>query len=305
MSAARTASRSHVSSLSVSNVPKLTPSLVNKVAEAMGDRFSAGAIVQHIAKVRCKMQVEKDTDKPELLVPPAVRKGSITRPASSTYTKKRKVTNPAEASQASNSSSTTKSKGNKIKRESGEDGDDEATLKTEYSDSDGEYHEGAANKKKAKKVKKPTGKRGGGSKPPTPAPVKTDIEDDVGNVATAPGSPGVHTRGVKADYREMADEEEVSGLEDYEDENAEPAPKPSARKLPSSTEIASPNAKSEEKALVIRSQVPRATPRFNKSGAASMPSITDGSDGYDGYNGFTGYGGFNHVSARAFADTNN
>ncbi|RMD43176.1 hypothetical protein DV735_g1960, partial [Chaetothyriales sp. CBS 134920] len=53
-----------------------------RVAELMGPRFTEGAIVQHIAKVRNKMQDEKEKSNPDLLVPPPNKRSSVPKASS-------------------------------------------------------------------------------------------------------------------------------------------------------------------------------------------------------------------------------
>ena len=249
----------------------------------MGTKFSEGAIVQHLAKLRNKL----DTDG-ILPVPPPLKRGSVTKPTSSTYKstpKKRKANDFEETMQAVNKNNIAKPKGRKMKREFDADGDDD----------DSDYGAGNKKKKKTKKSKKTIVKQEADTAAPTPTSVKEQVEEESGAPGSATPSPGMHTRGLKFDYANMAgnsSEYEDSGLEEYEFAEADDlVPKSSARKSPPSSKIASPKAKVVEKTPV---KVPQAPALGNNSGAAFMPAI--GSS-------FTGFNNFNQVCSILFVNT--
>jgi hypothetical protein len=202
----------------------------------MGPKFSAGAIIQHLAKLRTKMQ------EVGLTVPPPLKKGITTKETSKIYTvgnnKKRKPGDEEAFARAVQNANATamanapvegendttpparrgKSR-KKIKKELSDD-EDEDMQEPELYDSDGDY---GVPKKKAKKnhKKKPSHKRSdSSSSPPT---IKSEPDEDV----KADIAPAGDARQIRPDYSELGngcdDDEEAD--ETYEEAyDAPPSP---------------------------------------------------------------------------------
>ncbi len=181
----------------------------------MGPKFSNGAIVQHLAKLRAKM-VEADLE--DVPIPPPLKKGMTTKEPSKIYApgnKRKKAGQPAGATRTANSANPTritptrrtKPKGKNIKKE---DSDDESEEEPDLYDSDEEW---GAPKKRAKKIKKsPVEKERLSNAGISPKTVKADSDDEDVKHEGKEGSPGMNARGRRLNYAQMdngADEEEV------------------------------------------------------------------------------------------------
>jgi hypothetical protein len=216
----------HVSRCPLDPSPPLTILLVERVAELMGEKFSAGAIVQHLAKLRQKM-AEAELDVP---IPPPLKKGVATKEPSKIYAtgvKKGKAGNVAKAITRATAESGTATptpagrRGTKRKNIKKEQlSDDEDVEDPELWDSDEEY--GAAPRKKAKKTKKPAVKKSKAlDSELSPKTVKDEEEDQ--EVKENSGSPSMHTRGVRPNYRVMEglgeDDEETPESEEDEEKD--------------------------------------------------------------------------------------
>ena len=193
---------------------------VDRVAELMGPKFSNGAIVQHLAKLRAKM-VEADLE--DVPIPPPLKKGMTTKEPSKIYAPGNKRKKPTAAAGAVGAAAarapatpparkTTKAKGKKIKKEAS---DDESEEEPDFYDSDEEW---GVSKKKAKKAKKsPVKKERLSDSEVSPKTVKADSEGEDVKDGEKEDSPGMSTRGRRLNYAQMengAGEEEVDGEED-------------------------------------------------------------------------------------------
>lgn len=283
-------------------------SSVEKVATLMGPKFSAGAIVQHLAKLRTKMQ------EVGLEVPPPLKKGVTTKEASKIYTaptnKKRKASDGdgfARAIQNANASAMAgggdadgnsaiparrgQGRGKKIKKENLSDDEDEE--EPELYDSDGDYGTPAP-KKKAKRPtkKKTTRKTSNGSV--SPGTIKA--EPDGPEVKDEDGSPALTTRHVRPNYAEL--EGGYGGVEDetddsYEDDGDDAPPSPPGE---GHTGIPTPED-DDQKTLVQTPTTPKEKSR------AKTPKMEDGDlrlgdDLMGGY--FNGHSGFVSLSSQCF-----
>ena len=274
------ASVSHVSHAQPNIPPTLTNSIQgDDVAELMGPKFSGGAIVQHLAKLRVKM-VEADM-KP---LPPPLKKGMTTTAPSSLYApnKKRKASVAATRASASAAdddgagaaptapTTTTrrakpKSKATKVKKEDSDSDSDEIDLPEDQdSDSDGEF---GASKPQAKKAKTKPASQGAKYSAATPSPkaIKTDESDNDGH------SPSMNTRGRRLNYAEMMNpvDNEDNDEDDADDDGNEKlaTPTPAAMSgLPVSTPSPMPPRTPSDS--IIKARTP-ATPRRGGNAAAS------------------------------------
>ena len=132
------------------------------VAKLMGEKFSDGAIVQHMSKLRQKM-VEN-----ELPVPPPLKRGTTVVPSkiyatSGTVRRKSMPDTPTAASTAVSTPKAKQSASKKRNRRSGLDSDSDTQPNEDDMDiddtSDDEYGASGKKKKKQAKAKKVTKKR--------------------------------------------------------------------------------------------------------------------------------------------------
>ena len=245
MPATKVVSASHVCDTLPAVRPTTDSDTVDRVAELMGPKFSNGAIVQHLAKLRAKMV---DANLEDVPIPPPLKKGMTTKEPSKIYSpgNKRKksvaVTGATGAAAALAPATpparkTTKAKGRKIKKEAS---DDESEDEPDFYDSDEEY---GAPKKKSKKVKKSPVKQ---EKVPdaglSPKTVKADSDGEGVKDEGKEDSPGMNTRGRRLDYSQMNDAEDEETEEDeaadvqYEEATDDPAATP-AEPVPSDSDF--------------------------------------------------------------------
>ncbi|RMZ74811.1 hypothetical protein DV737_g5714, partial [Chaetothyriales sp. CBS 132003] len=211
-----------------------------RVAELMGPRFSEGAIVQHIAKVRSKMQDEKEKTNPELLVPPPNKRGSVTKPASAmcyANTRQRNTSDFSDLTYESN----IKSKRVKVKRE----------LEQDHGDRDADYEWRSRETSSVKKCKKIIpGKQPQDILTLRYSRAKPVADDDSEDACSPMSTPARPRRGTKANYASVVDgmsDNEESGTEDLiHGECSKPGldPQLSVRNPSSSRKEFSPNVAS-------------------------------------------------------------
>lgn len=167
----------------------------------MGPKFSGGACVQHLAKLRSRMEEE------EIPVPPPLARGLVTTKPSSVYAKngaprkrKTKTTDDAEETPPPNpSTSPVPSKKRKIKKEAGIKEESDAEMPDLYDDSDDDGYAPAKKKKrkaatKSKSKKKKNAKQNAGDTTPE--------ADNSDKTPTPPptGSANMRTRGNRVNY---------------------------------------------------------------------------------------------------------
>lgn len=213
---------------------------VDRVAELMGPKFSNGAIVQHLAKLRAKM-VEADLE--DVPIPPPLKKGVTTKEPSKIYApgnKRKKATAAAGAIGAPAtppSRKTTKAKGKKIKKEAS---DDESEEEPDLYDSDEEW--GAPNKKAKKNKKSPVKKENASDSGVSPKTVKADSDGEDVKDEGKEHSLGMNTRGRRLNYAQMNGAEDEEALEDEEadvqyEETTDDAVATPAQPLPSDSDF--------------------------------------------------------------------
>ena len=176
---------------------------VADVARNMGPVFTEGAIVQHLAKLRNKMDEDNTRDDLQLPVPGKVGRGTVTKPASRAYAKPVPKVNgvpkfaevsdmneeelaAAETQRAAKG----KGKGKRTKKEMSDD-DTIDEIPSLY-DSDADY--GAPNSKRGRKARKTTTKKEKSVSPK--AESKLEIE-------SGEEAPVMQTRGIRRNYAQM------------------------------------------------------------------------------------------------------
>lgn len=193
------------------------------VAKLMGDKFSDGAIVQHLSKLRQKMI---DNGLP---VPPPLKRGTTVVPSRiyATSGGARRKSMPETPTTPSTAVTTPKAKPSVAKkrtRRSGMDSDSDSQPENmDIADtSDDEY--GASGRKKKKQQRQPKPKQAP-KKEDENGTVEEDREDTVMNSPSVAGEtikesietpgPATRTRGVRPDYSKLEqvsdDEESLSG----------------------------------------------------------------------------------------------
>ena len=204
----------------------------------MGEKFTEGAIIQHLAKLRQKMVAN------DMPVPPPLKRGTVVAP-SKIYAPagtKRKAPPPATdapAGKPPTAQRSRKPRGRKPHDASDEE-DSDVDVKLEGTDdSDGEYGVSVSNKKrrvsskKAKKAIKQTARKEAEEEEAADrvakVPANSAKEEEEKSEATEQGSdtnsPPARTRGVIQDYSKLeegsnSDEEDEESLEpEDEDEN--------------------------------------------------------------------------------------
>ena len=189
----------HSSSLTTTNSAS-----VADVARNMGPVFTEGAIVQHLAKLRNKMDEDNTRDDLQLPVPGKVGRGTVTKPASRAYAKPVPKVNgvpkfaevsdmneeelaAAETQRAAKS----KAKGKRTKKEMSDDDTAIDEIPTLY-DSDADY--GAPSAKRARKARKTPTKKEKSVSPKA----ESKLEIESGEEATV-----MQTRGIRRNYAQM------------------------------------------------------------------------------------------------------
>ena len=211
------------------------------VAKLMGEKFSDGAIVQHMSKLRQKM-VEND-----LPVPPPLKRGTTVVPSkiyasSGTARRKSMPDTPTATSAMVTTPKSKQSASKKRNRRSGVDSDSDSQPNPDEMDigdtSDDEYGASGKKKKKQTKAKKVTKKR------TVQEPMELDGEDteqikkedafvksqavEEGTIKESIETPGPasRTRGVRQDYSKLeqaSDEEEDDNGDEARDGDGEEA----------------------------------------------------------------------------------
>ena len=257
----------------------------------MGEKYTEGSIIQHLAKLRKLMeQAANDPDNAhlELLVPPTVKRGAASKAPSVAYAnakaniqKKRKATTMIKASEITDIPQPPKP--GMLKSE--DDEDDDATIKSEEESSDTEFVlvENKTKKPKVTKPKKATNKgkapdslnlykKAESPKPTSPKGKAVDWFDD----DSSSSSPLMKTRGNKVDYGALqgGDSEDESGFVDYEEVEKQTKAKPAARKsvVPTARSRSQADVK---KALPVRGTKHTSDPFYEARGAADMPTLEE------------------------------
>jgi hypothetical protein len=251
----------------------------------MGEKFSDGAIVQHMSKLRQKM-VEND-----LPVPPPLKRGTTVVPSkiyatSGTVRRKSMPDTPTATSAAVTTPKSKQSASKKRNRRSGVDSDSDSQPNEDEMDigdtSDDDYGASGKKKKKQTKAKKVTKKRA------VQEPMEVDGEDNeqvkkedavvksqhaeeetIKESIETPG-PASRTRGVRQDYSKLeqaSDEEEDDNGDEVKDEEGEEA---DGEEAVMDDEIEDPKIKSDGE-VSPRSKVPvsPATPAHLRVSASS------------------------------------
>ncbi|RMZ89991.1 hypothetical protein DV736_g2788, partial [Chaetothyriales sp. CBS 134916] len=248
-----------------------------RVAELMGPRFSEGAIVQHIAKIRSKMQDEKEKTNPELLVPPPNKRGSVTKPASAmcyANSRHRKTSDFSDLIYESN----IKSRREKVKRELEED---------DYGH-DPDYEWGSSETLSVKKSKKIPGKQKQDILTLRYSRVKPGGDGDSEDACSPTSTPARPRRGIKVNYASIV--EGVSGNEESGNEDAihgeagmpGRTAQPSARKLSSSGKEFTPNVCTRPRDPSFPTTVAMDATTLDMLNAGLMPSLENGIGGVGG-----------------------
>lgn len=174
----------------------------DKVAKQMGQKFSGGACVQHLAKLRNRMQEEG------INVPPPLPRGMVTSTPSRVYSqapggkRRRGASNdddiePLNPDEEEAPKPAKKRKVTKKEPDIKQESDREGT--PELYDSDGEY--GAKPKKASKAKAKP--KKGGNKKNANNNRRKSASQGAEEQAAETTPTPAVQTRGVRKNYAQM------------------------------------------------------------------------------------------------------
>ena len=182
------------------------PVLVADVARNMGPLFTEGAIIQHLAKLRNKMDEDNTRDDLQLPVPGKIGRGVVTKPASRAYAKPIPTVsgvpkfadvsdmNEEEVAAADvRRAAKGKGKGKRTKKEMSDDDTIDDEIPTLY-DSDADY--GAPTTKRARKAKKTTTKQEKSVSPKTESKIDIDIESNE-------ETPVMQTRGIRRNYAQM------------------------------------------------------------------------------------------------------
>ena len=177
---------------------------VADVARNMGPVFTEGAIVQHLAKLRNKMDEDNTRDDLQLPVPGKVGRGTVTKPASRAYAKPVPKVNGvpkfAEVSDMNEEelaaadaqrAAKIKGKGKRTKKEMSDDDTAVDDIPTLY-DSDADYD--ASSTKRTRKARKTTTKKEKSVSPKA----ESKLEIDSGEEA-----PVMQTRGIRRNYAQM------------------------------------------------------------------------------------------------------
>ena len=207
----------------------------DNVAKLMGDKFSDGAIVQHLSKLRQKMI---DNNLP---VPPPLKRGTTVVPSKiyATSGGVRRKSMPETPTTSSTAVTTPKAKPSAAKKRSRRSGmDSDSDSQPENMDiadtSDDEY--GASGRKKKKQQRQPKSKQATKKttqelKEDENETVEEDKEDTVMNSPPVAGEtikesietpgPATRTRGVRPDYsklEQVSDDEESVGGDNVKDD---------------------------------------------------------------------------------------
>ena len=201
-----------------------------KVAEMMGPKFTDGAIVQHLAKLRQKMVANN------MAVPPPLKRGIVNTPSKLYAPASRRTISLPGSSGTPNASNSVvvRPKKAKNKRLNSEEEDESLSDLVLSDDSDGEYGSskkkgrtsGRKNKAKKQKVAIDDDDEAAITNPkiemPSSKAGSVGEEGDIKESIETPG-PAARTRGVVQDYAKM---EEGEGDEFDEDDNEEPEEEP-------------------------------------------------------------------------------
>ena len=165
------------------------------VATLMGDvtgepKFTGGAIIQHLSKLRSKMESHS------IRVPPALRRGTIVKTPSKIYAAANKLKSASSTAKTTKAGNV-KSKKAKSRNLESEEEDDSDDIPVEYrededDDSDGEYGS-------AKKKRRVSSGKGKAKRQPAPAAAEKEEDDDEEVKTPEVKTPEVKTTTIKAD----------------------------------------------------------------------------------------------------------